>query len=188
MWNPSPTTYLTAIISETWGKTDDPLTISWQRPSSWFKTVAICPSSMKDYWETLSCSALIVTSCERNVSPKETTSHSRNPEKLLAPWQSYQATAPRNYKRSRYNTSQLTTQSQRQHQRPERQQSPLVWNYLVEAHGEKKTLRSDWSRHLFLGLSYCEAMITFNENFSKHWRYKNNSESKMICTECSWRS
>ena len=134
MWNPSPTTYLTAIISETWGKTDDPLTISWQRPSSWFKTVAICPSSMMNYCE------MLLTSCERNVLLKEMTSHSRNPEKLLAPWQSYQATAPRNYKRSRYNTSQLTTQSQRQHQRPERQQSPLVWNYLVEAHGEKKPL------------------------------------------------
>ena len=83
MWNPSPTTYLSASISKTWSKTDDPSMISWQRPSCWSKRVAICPSSMTNYWETLLCSALILTLCERNVLLKEVTSHPRKPEKSL---------------------------------------------------------------------------------------------------------
>ena len=67
------------------GKTDNPSMISWQRLSSWFKTVAICLSFTIVYWDQiLSCSALISTSWERNVSLKETTSHSRKPEKSFA--------------------------------------------------------------------------------------------------------
>lgn len=84
MWNPSPTTYLTASISETWRKTDDPSMISWQRSSCWSRRVANNPNFTTNYWETLSCSALILISCERNVSPKETTSHWRKPDKSLA--------------------------------------------------------------------------------------------------------
>lgn len=56
--------------------------ISWQRLSCWFKTVATCPNPTM--WETRSCSELILTPWERNVSPKETTSHSKKPKKSLA--------------------------------------------------------------------------------------------------------
>ena len=56
--------------------------ISWQRRSCWFKTVATCQNPTM--WETRSCSALILTPWKRNVSPKETTSHSKKPKKSLA--------------------------------------------------------------------------------------------------------
>ena len=54
--------------------------ISWQRLSCWFKTVATCPNLAM--WETRSCSALILTSWERNLSPKETTSHSKKAREI----------------------------------------------------------------------------------------------------------
>ena len=154
MWNPSPTTYLTAIISETWGKTDDPLIISWQRPSSWFKTVAICPSSMMNYCEMLS------TLCERNLLLKEMTSHSRNPEKLLA------LTKLPGYSSKHYTEPKTTPKPNREARETTK---PSSLKLPCWGPWRKKTLRSDWSLHLFVGFSYCEAMITFNENFSKHW-------------------
>ena len=172
MWNPSPTTYLTAIISETWGKTDDPSIISWQRPSSWFNS-----GYLSKLHEGLLRDALVFgVDCDivwKKCIAEGNDLTLKKPREItctltkLPGYSSTQLQAKQIQHKSTHYTEPKTTPKPNREARETTKPSSLklpCWGPW-----RKKTLRSDWSRHLFLGFSYCEAMITFNENFSKHW-------------------